>query len=253
MPLHPDDMLARDEDVGQEHLVELRVAGHLHQRPHLDPGVGHVDDQRGDALLGTRCLGIGAGQAETPGGELGVGRPHLAPGDEEPAVDRRPARRQRGQVASRVGLAEELAPDLLGGEDRRQVAHPLVLCAVGQQGRAHEVDAHPVHRLGRLGAGVLALVERDLHRRRAAPPVGAGPVDAHPAVGGQGRLPLAAPGHLVGQVDERGRTAQVAGEPLPEGSGERLVLFFQREVHTRSGDHSDIGVTLPGPGYGALP
>ena len=76
---------------------------------------------------------------------------------------------------------------------------------------------------------------------------------ADPAVGGQGGLPLPAPGHLVGQVDEGGRAAQVLVQPRPEGGGELLVLFLQREIHAGSLHHADIGVTLPGPGYGALP
>ncbi len=159
-------------------------------------------------------------------GELRVGRPHLAARDLEAPVDRRRPRGERRQVAPGVGLAEELAPDLLGREDGGQVAQTLVLGAVRQQRRAHQVDAHPVHRLGGLGPGVLALVQRDLHRRGAAPAVGTGPVHADPAVGGEGRLPLPAPRHLVGQVDEGGRAAQVLAEPLPEGGGELLVLFF---------------------------
>ena len=69
-----------------------------------------------------------------------------------------------------------------------------------------------------------------------------------PAVGGQGGLPLPAPGHLVGQIDEGGRAAQVLVQPGPEGGGELLVLSLQREVHAGSLQHSDIGVTLPAPG-----
>ncbi len=141
---------------------------------------------------------------------------------------------KRGEVAARVGLAEELAPDLLGREDRRQVAQPLVLAAVGQQCRADEVDADPVHRLGGLGTGVLALVQRDLHRRRAAPAVRLGPVHPDPTIGCQRRLPFPAPGDLVGQVDERGRAVLVPLQPLPERGGELLVLFLQREVHAVS-------------------
>ena len=151
---------------------------------------------------------LGAGQAEPPGRELGVGGPHLAPGHQVAPLDRDGRGRERGQVAARLGLAEELAPELLGREDGRQVAQALVLGAVGQQGRAHQVDAHPVDRLGRLGAGVLALVERHLDRRGAPAPVGRGPVHADPALGRQRGLPLASPGHLVGQVDEGGWAAR---------------------------------------------
>ena len=99
----------------------------------------------------------------------------------------------------------------------RQVAQPLVLGAVREQGRPDQVDADAVHRLRRLGAGVLALVQRDLHRRRAPAAVGLGPVHADPAVGGEGGLPVAAPGHLVGQVDEGGR-AVVSGARATRGT-----------------------------------
>jgi hypothetical protein len=45
----------------------------------------------------------------------------------------------------------------------------------------------------------------------------------------------------------------VPGEPLPERGGELLVLLPQGEVHTGPVVDLDIGVTLVGPGYGALP
>ena len=76
---------------------------------------------------------------------------------------------------------------------------------------------------------------------------------AHPSIGGQRRLPSAAPGHLVGQVDEGRRAVVVTVEPLAEGRGELLVLRPQREVHGRLFLDPDIGVTLVGPGYRALP
>ena len=157
--------------------------------PHVDPGVGHVDDQRGDALLRARRIRLGAGQAQAPGGELRVRSPDLATGDRVATVDRRGTGRQRRQVAAGVGLAEELAPDLLGREDRRQVPQALVLGAVRQQRGADQVDPDPVDRLRSLRTGVLALVERDLHRRRPPTAVGLGPVHTDPAVGRQRGLP----------------------------------------------------------------
>ena len=85
------------------------------------------------------------------------------------------------------------------------------------------------------------------------PPYDLGPVHADPAVGGEGGLPLPPPGHFVGQVDECGWAAQVLAQPGPERGRELLVLFFQREIHAGSLHDPDIGVTIPGPGYGALP
>ena len=104
----------------------------------------------------------------------------------------------------------------------------------------------PVHRLGSLGPGVLALVQRDLDRRGAPPAVGLGPVDAHPTVGGQGGLP--APGPRRPRRPGRRRPVDdvVVGQPRAERGGELLVLLPQREVHGGPVDEPDIGVTLVG-------
>ena len=220
LALRADHLVRRNEDVGEEDLVELGVAGHLHERAHVDTGIGHVDDERGDALLGPRFVRIGARQAQAPRGELGVGRPHLAAGHEVAPVRRHGTRRERGQVTPGIGLAEELAPDLGGGEDRWQVAPALLLGAVRQQGGADQVDPDPVQRLRSLRAGVLALVQRDLDGCGTPPSVGVRPVDTHPAVGGQGGLPGPAPGDLLGQVDEGGRTMFV-GWPANPGTRRR--------------------------------
>ncbi len=48
----------------------------------------------------------------------GVRRPHLLAGEQPAAVHRRGARRQRREVAARARLAEQLAPQLAGIEDR---------------------------------------------------------------------------------------------------------------------------------------
>ena len=138
LPLDAHDVLRRHEDVGQEDLVELGVARHLHERAHVDARVGHVDDQRGDPLLGPRRVGVGAGQAEAPGGELRVGGPDLAARHLEAPVDRRGPCGERGQVAPGVGLAEELTPDLLGREDR-----PACSAAAGPRCRGPAASGPP--------------------------------------------------------------------------------------------------------------
>ncbi len=253
LALGADHLVHRHEDVGEEDLVELGIAGHLHERAHVDAWIGHVDDERGDPLLAPRFVRIGARQAQAPRGELGVGRPDLAAGHEVAPFGRHGPRRERRQVAPGVGLAEELAPDLRGREDRRQVAQALLLAAVRQQGGSDQVDPDPVHRLGSLRAGVLALVQRDLDGCRTPPSVGLGPVDTDPAVGRQGGLPGPAPGNLLGQVDEGRWTMVMGAKPSPERGGELLVLSSQREVHCAPVDEPDIGVTLVGSGYGALP
>ena len=72
-----------------------------------------------------------------------------------------------GQVGPGAGLAEQLAPDLLGAEDAGQPPVLLLVGAVGQQGRPGEVHAGAVDRLGCLRAGVLHVEDRHLDRRRA--------------------------------------------------------------------------------------
>src|SRR6185369_17043524 len=59
------------------------------------------------------------------------------------------------EVAARAGLAEELAPHLVAGEDRREKARLLLRAAVGDERRPGVVDADPVQELRRAGASEL--------------------------------------------------------------------------------------------------
>ena len=244
LPLDADQLLGGDEDVGEEDLVELGVTGHLDERAHLDAWSRHVDDERRDALLGPRRVGIGAGQAQPPGGELRVGGPHLAPGDDVAALDRFGLVLSEARSLPASGSLKSWHQISSAERIFGQVRQALVLGPVGQQRRADEVDADAVDRLGRLRAGVLALVERDLNRGGAAPAVGLGPVHADPAVGRQRGLPGAAPGHLVGQVDEGGRPRRGA-RPARRGTRRRRP----RPLSSAPGPcilEADIGVTLVG-------
>ena len=108
-----DEMVVGHEHVVEEHLVELRVAGDLHERTHLDAGRLHVDDEVRDALV-LRRVGIGAGEADAPPRELRVAGPHLLAREQPAVVDARRRGRQRREVGAGVGLAEQLAPDLVG-------------------------------------------------------------------------------------------------------------------------------------------
>ena len=82
-----DEMVVGHEHLVEEHLVELGVAGDLHERPHLDAGRLHVDDEVRDALV-LRRVGIGAREADPPPRELRVRRPHLLPREQPAVVDR---------------------------------------------------------------------------------------------------------------------------------------------------------------------
>src|SRR5438093_8492310 len=104
------------------------------------------------------------------------GRPDLLAVD-HPSVTVEPcARAHAGEIRSRVGLAEALAPDHVGGDDLRDEAPLLALGSAGdERGTDHlgALDAQPVRR-----ARPRALVrEHDLRadtRRAAAVSLGEG-------------------------------------------------------------------------------
>ena len=102
-----------DAGVGEEDLVELGLAGHLAQRPDLDAGRLHVDDERGEAGVLHR-FGVGAHDEQAPARQVGERGPHLLAVD-DPLVavahalattarrsrSRRPARRTAGTRSPR--------------------------------------------------------------------------------------------------------------------------------------------------------
>src|SRR5207237_3822287 len=103
-----------------------------------------------------------------------------------------------GEVAARVRLAEELTPDLVAGEDRREETPLLRLRAVRDERRARVVDADAVQQLRRARAGQLLAEDGLRGRARAAPAVLARPEEADVA-----RLPE--PALPVAQERELGR------------------------------------------------
>src|SRR5258708_1349788 len=81
-------------------------------------------------------LGVGARQGAPPPGELGIARPHLLTLQHPAALGGDGPGRERRQIGAGSGLAEELAPDLLGAQDARDPARLLLVGAVGQNRRA---------------------------------------------------------------------------------------------------------------------
>ncbi len=175
--------------VGEEDLVELGLAGELAQRADLDPGRVHVQHEIGKArVLGH--VGVGAGEQQGPVGVVGERRPHLLAVDHPAvAVADRPGG-QAGQVAARAGLAEQLAPDVVGQPQRLQPAGLLLVGAEGEQRRRRHAQADrvaPRVEPGRARPGEL-LVGGRLQRPRQAEAAVPGRV-VH---GGQARVELGA-------------------------------------------------------------
>ena len=99
------------------------------------PGRVHRADEVRDALV-LRRVGIGAGDEDAELRVLGERRPDLLAVHDPLVAVAHGAGAERGQVGARAGLAEELAPDLLGGQQREQVALLLRLDAAVDDRRA---------------------------------------------------------------------------------------------------------------------
>ena len=225
-----DDLVVSYEHVVEEDLVEVGLVGDLSQGADVDPVGVHVDHEGGDApVLGS--IGVGAGQAQAPVGELGVGGPHLLAAEPPAAVGGGGPGGEGGQVAAGVGLAEQLAEQLFGGEDRREPALFLLVGAVGQDGGADQVNADAADQLRGSGPGQLFLDDVVVHWAGASAAVGDWPGDADEAGFGEGRLPLAEVGDLFGQVVEQGRQAlavfpgKILLEPMAAFVSERLLVW----------------------------
>jgi hypothetical protein len=80
------DVLRRHANVVEEHLAEVVAALHHDERPHVDPGSLHRDEQVGDARVLGR-VGLGAEQAEHHVGLGGVAGPDLLPVDHPLVAD----------------------------------------------------------------------------------------------------------------------------------------------------------------------
>ena len=243
----------------EQHLVEGGAARHLPHRADGDPGRAHVDKE-GRAPLVLGDVPVGAGQEDAPVGVVGGRRPDLVAGD-QPAVAVLRGHRgggHRGQVGAGVGLAEQLAPDLVGGQDRRQVPAPLGLGAVGHErrpdhGLAHQVDPRRDPRGGRLRSP-----DHPVRHRQTPPAMLHRPPQSSPAPVKQLPLPGPAPHHVPGvaHVGEHQRRPPrlpvrpgVLRQPRPGLVPERRVL--SRLVH-HSGQYG-VAVRAAGVGPGDRP
>ena len=220
--LGADAVFHRHLDRVEEDLVELALARDLTQRADLHALRRHRDREHGDALVRGRVR-VGAHQRDRPVGERRVRRPHLLPGHDVDPAPSLGAGRESGEVAPGVGLAEQLAPDVVAGEDPRHPPQPLLLGAVNHEGRTDEADRGPSEEGRCAGPGQLLVVDRELRERRPAPAVLDGPVDADPPTGVERPLPLAQDLGLLGGRRDLGRRRRVLVEPRPQLAAELLV------------------------------
>ena len=226
--------------LGQEDLVERGPAVHLPQRARLHPALAHGQREVGDApMLGD--VPVGAGQEHAEGGQVGPGGPHLLPAHHPfVAVPLGPGR-EPGQVGSVAGLAEQLAPLVLAGDDGAKQAPPRVGRAVLEDGRRGQGHARP-----RGGTHRPDLREHLRHHRRQ-------PVRQPPAVplGGPGWTAPAGVGQEAPPLPER----TLGIPPLLQP---RLHVVPQVHGHIRAGhlsspDQSERAVPPPGRASSLMP
>ena len=164
-----------------------------------------------------RCLGavgIGAGQEDAEVRVVGVAGPELGT-VHEPGVPVPLRRRaQVGQVAARLGLGEELAPELASGQEGRQPPLLLGRRAGGQDGGAGPADADRVVGPGHAGLRQFLIDEELVHRVGPQAP---------------GTRPV---GHDVTRgLKVVGARVRVVRQPAPDREPARVVGARQLEVH----------------------
>src|SRR6185312_1095822 len=233
-----DHVLLRNLDVLEEDLVEMPMPVEEHQRAHGDARRLHVDEQVGDAVVLWR-VGVGADQQEATIGEMCARGPHLlAVDDEMVALVDRPGP-EAGKVAAGAGLGEALAPALVPGEDRGQVALLLRFGAELDQRRPQQPDRAVPGEDRRVRPEILLVEDHLLDKAGAAPAVFLGPGDADPA----GGVHLLLPGDALFERLPVGRDArircvlnlqivgQIGLEPGAEFAAKFGVLGGVGEIH----------------------
>ena len=174
--------------IGEEHLVEVRRARHLVDRPDLDPRRAHVEEEERQPLV-LRHVRIGPHDDDAEVRQMRARGPDLLPVDDPViAVALRP-RAQRRQVRPARGFGEQLAPHLLAAQRRPHVAIELFRLRI----RHHRRDAHAetdLEQAARHRVVVFLLVVDHLQdRRRLAPAELLRPGDGGEACIGLLRLP----------------------------------------------------------------
>ncbi len=152
--------------VVEEDLVEVGLAEHVTQRADGHALAVHREQEVGDALV-TRAPAR-AREQHAVGGHLGAARPDLLTRDAPALAVALGAGLERGEIRARVRLGEQLAPDLLAGEDAGEEALLVLLAAEVDDRRPGEPLAEQVETVGRAHAVVLLQEDRLLGQRRVA-------------------------------------------------------------------------------------
>ena len=234
-------------DVAEEDLVELRLARDLPQRPHLDPGRVHVDEEVGEVPVARRVR-VALRDEDAEVGDVRERRPHLLPVDDVDVAAALGARARGGEVGARVRLREALAPDLVGREDRLEVARLLLLRPVRDDRRPGHVEADHADMGRSLHRGELLVEDRleAVRRTRAAVLLRPG----QPCVAGL--VQLAAPLADEGILEPLGAAAaaalvrrEVRIDPGAQLRPKRPLLLRVAQVHewrlTRRGCRKQLG------------
>ena len=109
--LDPDEVRDGHAHVGEEHLAEVPVRGHVGDGPHLDAGRVHRHDDLGDAGVG-RPVGAGPTDQVAVVGDLAERGPDLLPVDHPLVALAHRRRLETREVAARVRLAHADAPQI---------------------------------------------------------------------------------------------------------------------------------------------
>jgi len=137
-----DQELGLDLGICKKHLVERRMAVHLPQRLNRHTRLFHIQDEIGQALM-LLLVPIGARQQQSPMCLVRAGRPDLLPVHHPLIAAELGPRYRTGHVRSAAGFTEQLAPDVLTGQNAEQELLLLQVGAVRKNGRGGQgADAY---------------------------------------------------------------------------------------------------------------